>query len=345
MEGTGEVFKLQDIQVRYGRYLALDIPSLKIYPSKIYAFVGHNGAGKTTLLHLLNLLLKPTKGRLYLWGQESQSRKFDQLRMRQRMTLVLQQPYLFSGTVRQNIEFGLRCRGISAMDRRRRVVEALREVGLEGFEERPVQRLSGGETKRVALARAFALDPEVLMLDEPTAHLDTESVLSIEASLLRWQKQTEKTIILTTHDLSMALKLAGQIHSLQGGKIGTPYYENIYKGVFVSEDNTSFFIHPNGLRIEVITERIGPGLITIDPREIILSSWSLHSSARNSLLSQITKIEQLGTHVKVAVHCCQTERNPVEFVAVITPRSYREMELKVGQKIYITFKAASVKVL
>ncbi|MFQ5693751.1 MAG: ATP-binding cassette domain-containing protein [Nitrospinota bacterium] len=216
------LFELQGVRMVYGerpreRRKVLDIPYLSLDPDRPYAFVGPNGAGKTTLLYILNALLRPTEGEVRFEGCPISYNGRD-VDARRKMTLMMQAPWLFRGTVLFNVAYGLRARGISRRESHRRALSALGDVGLSDFEERRVNGLSGGEAQRVALARALVLEPEVLLLDEPTSNLDQESYLCVERAL-RQVSSTGRSLILTTHRHDLAEACGAEVLTLEEGRL------------------------------------------------------------------------------------------------------------------------------
>lgn len=201
------LFDLDGVRMIFGdrpvdQKIALDVPSLSLEAGVTYAFVGPNGAGKTTLISILAGLLIPTRGWVRFEGSPVPTNG-RQIESRRKMTLMMQSPWLFRGTVLFNVAYGLRARGVSRRESMRRVSRILDEVGLSGFEERKVNGLSGGEAQRVALARALAPEPEVLLLDEPTSNLDSESCACVERVMERISS-SHRSLIFTTHHHALA---------------------------------------------------------------------------------------------------------------------------------------------
>lgn len=199
----------------------LDEVSLDVASGETIAIVGPSGAGKSSLLRLLNRLDEPTSGTVYLDGTDY--RTLEPETLRKRVGLVPQQPALRNGTVRENVTIGPRLRGESVSEER--LAELLERVGLAGYADRDVAELSGGEAQRIAIARTVANDPEVLLLDEPTASLDSESEAAIERLLTDLLASGERTAILVTHDERQAKRLADRVARLSDGRIvevGTP---------------------------------------------------------------------------------------------------------------------------
>jgi tungstate transport system ATP-binding protein len=182
----------------------LDLPS-----RSLTVVLGPNGAGKSLLLRLMHGLLRPTAGQV-LWG----GRPLDE-ELRKRQAMVFQRPVLLRRSVAANIQFVLRLRGAAMSERTREILE---EVGLAAQAGQPARLLSGGEQQRLTLARALALDPQVLFMDEPTASLDPASTAAIEAIVTRAHERGTK-IIFITHDLGQARRLADDVVFLNRGRL------------------------------------------------------------------------------------------------------------------------------
>ncbi len=195
----------------------LDIDHLELEQGKLYLLHGPNGAGKSTLLHLLALLLTHKSGE-FLFDGQTVNCAVDRQRLRQQITLVEQNPFLFDTSVYRNLAFGLRLRDINGDLQRRRIGQALQTVDLGGFEQRRARALSGGETRRVALARALVLRPKLLLLDEPTAGLDREVLPIFERCLAALPGQGT-TVVIAGHDNDQSRRLSGTVLELERGKL------------------------------------------------------------------------------------------------------------------------------
>lgn len=212
------VYTLKNIEHRLGENFCLKVQQLDIDRHKIHVVSGLNGAGKSTLLRILALLLKPQQGSLYFSGQPIDPSTSKQLSLRRKITLVEQSPYLLQESVFSNLAFGLKVRRISHAEQEQRITETLPMVGLANFSQRPIKELSGGEIQRVALARALVLNPEVLLLDEPTANIDHDSLSGFE-QLLRSLAKNGMTVIMSTHDPAQAKRLHGNLIKIQNGTV------------------------------------------------------------------------------------------------------------------------------
>jgi tungstate transport system ATP-binding protein len=212
------ILQVKDLTAAQGGVQALHVPELEIGQGQVMAVVGPNGSGKTTMLLCLAGLLEPTGGRLLFNGQEIKGGA-QKAMMRRHVTLVFQEPLLFNSTVRANIGSGLRLRGATKAERQRRVEETAELFGIPHLLNRSARKLSGGESQRVSLARALALRPQVLLMDEPFSALDAPSKQSLLADLGQILKKTGATAIFSTHDLMDAITLADQIAALEAGRL------------------------------------------------------------------------------------------------------------------------------
>jgi tungstate transport system ATP-binding protein len=212
------ILSLKNIEKRYNDHIALQVEELAFEPHRIYSLVGPNGCGKSTLLQILALLLKPTHGELFFNGQPVAWNNRDLQRLRKQITLVHQSPYLFDSTVKQNLAYGLKLRGIRGDEQHRRIHETLDLVGLSGFARRRARELSGGEQQRVALARALLLEPRILLLDEPTSNMDKASIDAFD-NLLPTLLDQDLTIVQATHSPDQPKRLGSEVLPMAFGRL------------------------------------------------------------------------------------------------------------------------------
>jgi putative ABC transport system ATP-binding protein len=199
----------------------LDRVSLEVASGETVAVVGPSGAGKSSLLRLCNRLDEPTGGTVYLDGTDY--RTIDPQTLRKRVGMVPQNPALRGGTVRENVTIGPRLRGETVSEER--LADLLDAVGLAGYADRDAGDLSGGEAQRVAIARTVVNDPEVILLDEPTASLDSAAEAEVERLLADLLSTGDRTVVLVTHDERQAERLADRVARMRDGRIvdvGTP---------------------------------------------------------------------------------------------------------------------------
>jgi len=205
--------QLIDLQKSYQTIEALKSVSLNLQGNKIIVLLGVNGAGKTTLMRILAGLEKADSGQILFNNQN-----IDAKELRQISTLVFQKTAMFTMNVYDNLSYGLKIRRVPEEEIPKRINEALQAVRLSGFEKRRAKKLSGGEQQRIALARAFLLDSNVLLLDEPTANLDPNSAIIIEKAIVS-KKSAQRIIIMATHNLNQARRIADEIVHIHDGEI------------------------------------------------------------------------------------------------------------------------------
>jgi len=339
-----------------GKKILSDV-SLGVEIGEIFALIGPNGAGKTTLLRILDFLDEPSKGTVWFQGARVNFSERNTQALRRGIGMVFQQTLLFNTSVSNNVAYPLKVRGENEREIEQRVKEALKIVQLEGFESNNALKLSGGEAQRVALAQALITDPELLLLDEPTANLDPRN-LSIVEEVLSWANRERKTtIIMATHNMFQAEALADRAALIMEGrieKIGkiqeiftlpsktlTKFarLENVFSGVSrLSKEGTSV-IDIDEVQIEAALQRSGNVSVYVRPEDIILSSQPLISSARNRFEGRITEISDQGSILRLRVKAGK------DFTVQITKRSFNEMQLNMDSTVFLTFKASAVQII
>ena len=213
-----ELYRLRSVTKRYGSIVAVDIDALTIPAGRLYTLTGANGAGKSTLLGILAFLTPPTTGEIFYAGERIDWKSDIVKNRRRKVTLLHQSPYLFRGTVFRNVAYGLKARGVAGETALQAVDRALETVGLDRFRDRDARELSGGEAQRVAMARALALEPEVLLLDEPLANIDRETAVLLETVIAALPSRGT-TVVMTTHDPDPPARWGGGSIVLEGGKV------------------------------------------------------------------------------------------------------------------------------
>ena len=204
---------LKDIEKYYDSVKALKSISLSIESGRIILLLGINGAGKTTLMRIMAGLEKPDKGTLLVNNESKSAQELSQI-----TTMVFQRTAMFNMSVYDNLAFGLRIRGLDEQRITEKVSQALHSVGLTNFEKRKAKKLSGGEQQRIALARAFLINPRIILLDEPTANLDPYNGMIIEKTI-RSIREENRIIIMATHNIFQAKKLADEVIHIHDGRI------------------------------------------------------------------------------------------------------------------------------
>ena len=352
------LIELVDLNQRYGSRTTLKGVSLSIEKGEILAVIGPTGAGKTTLLRLIDQLDTPASGKVLFDGREVTPRL--RTKVRRRISMVLQKPVVFDASVYDNVAYPLRLRSVDKKAIPDKVNAMLKTVGLDGYQKRKARTLSGGETQKVALARALITDPQALLLDEPTANLDPVSLNAIEELILRSNRDNEMAIVVATHEMAQGQRLADRIAVMMNGELiqvskpadifRTPSdlrvaqfvgIENIMKGRIVSNKGGLARISMNGQSVEAVTDRpIGEEVyLSIRPEEVIISMQSSSSSARNSFAGEVVLIALWGPYARAEIDC------GFMLVSLITKASAEEMNIRVGQKVQASFKATAVHII
>lgn len=216
MSGALLPLRLEGLSFAAGGRVVVNHITAEIAPDRVTVVLGHNGAGKSMLMRLCHGLMTPTAGAIRWQGDAAATLTADAIARRQSMVFHL--PVLLRRTVRHNLHYPLKVRGLPASERRARVDEVIKETGLGPLADRPARRLSAGEQQLVAIARAWVAKPDILFLDEPTAHLDPGAVARAEKILLNIRR-AGVAIVLATHDLAQARRLADQVLFLAGGRL------------------------------------------------------------------------------------------------------------------------------
>lgn len=248
----------KNVQKRFGDFVAVRDMNLDIHKGEFLAIMGSSGCGKTTMLRMLAGLESPTSGDICIGGN-----RMNDVKPHERDTpLVWQSLALFPFlTARENVEFGLKMRGVDKAERRRRALDWLNRMHIAEFAERDISTLSGGQKQRVALARSLVMEPQMLLLDEPLSALDANLVIQMQAVLTRLQKELGITFVYVTHSQSEAFAMADRVVIMSQGdiaQIGTP--KDIYRAPanrFVAE-----FVGRNNI-LSGTVEKAGGGLLRI----------------------------------------------------------------------------------
>lgn len=211
------LYTLRGVARRYGSRRVVAVAELAIQRGEVLAVVGPSGAGKSTLLRMLNFLEAPSEGVIHFGSADFTAEQEMPLALRRRVTTVFQRPVLRRHTVAANVAYGLHLRGNK--NATAAVQAVLDEVGMAHMAQQRARTLSGGEAQRVALARAMILHPDALLLDEPTANLDPYNVGIIEGIVARLNRERGTTVVLVTHNLFQARRLANRVALMLEGQI------------------------------------------------------------------------------------------------------------------------------
>ncbi|TYS09497.1 glycine betaine/L-proline ABC transporter ATP-binding protein [Bacillus subtilis] len=253
-----------------GSTVGVNQADFDVYDGEIFVIMGLSGSGKSTLVRLLNRLIEPTAGNIYIDGDMITNMSKDQLRevRRKKISMVFQKFALFPHrTILENTEYGLELQGIDRQERQQKALESLKLVGLEGFEQQYPDQLSGGMQQRVGLARALTNDPDILLMDEAFSALDPLIRKDMQDELLDLHENVGKTIIFITHDLDEALRIGDRIVLMKDGnivQIGTPEEilmnpSNEYVEKFVEDVDLSKVLTAGHIMKRAETVRIDKG--------------------------------------------------------------------------------------
>ncbi|PYP08550.1 MAG: hypothetical protein DMD59_11885 [Gemmatimonadetes bacterium] len=330
--------ELRGVRHRYEGRLVLDLEQFALPRAGMVAVVGHNGAGKSTLLRLLALLEAPTEGQVLFNGTVVPRRAPASLR--RRVTLVEQRPILFRGTVRDNLEYGLRIRDIGGTAGNGILGDVVGRLGLAPLLDRRRHELSDGEVQRVAVARALALRTDVLLLDEPASSADRAAAGALYRALAAERAERPFAVCIASHQLEDAYRWADDIRTLADGRLSPVTPENLFRVELPPGDGVKS-VPVGGIEIVVMTDRTGPAVLALPPTDIFVSREPLASSARNVFRGRVTgmAIEQRGAGVHV-----RADMNGVELVAAVTAEAARDLALTPGAGVVFSFKATAVQV-
>jgi len=322
---------------------SLDLDSLEIPEGGILALVGPNGAGKTTLLMLLAFLLRPARGRLEFRGRDPWATEDAAVEARRDAVLLTHHPYLFKGTIAANVAFGLRIRKLAETEIGARVDDALALVELEGWGRRSSAGLSAGQAQRTAIARALALRPRVLLLDEPTANLDAALGLRMEAVLREAGREWGTTVVFSTHNFSQASRLADSILYLSEGRRVEFSHENCFSGTASTDGRTSWIEPKPGVRIVFPGEARGHVTCVIDPSEIRLiaaDGGGALPSGPNIFRGRVSRMETTDPDTALV----RTSGDLV-FRTVLPLRALEAGRISLSREVLLTFEPGSVRVV
>ena len=354
------ILTVKNLIVRRGGVTVLDINELKVETSRILALIGPNGAGKSTLLLTMAGLLKPSMGMIHYKGMPVDS-SASRSNMRRSVCVVFQEPLLLNTTVYKNVALGLKFRNLTGGEIERSVEESLEYFGISFLAKRSAKTLSGGESKRVSLARAFALKPQLILLDEAFNSLDPPTRETLIDDLRNILEKTKITAVMALHDREETLRLAQDVSVMAEGRIiqsGTTSKifnepesefvanfvgtETILEGTVENSNAGLLGIAVAGKIIEAVGNYL-PGqhvYCCIRPENITVSPVIPEkTSARNIFEAKIQKIIRQAFFYNMILDC----GFPV--VAYITVSSCDDLGICEGSMIAVSFKATAVHVM
>lgn len=357
---TGLHVTSQELRKTYRGKTVLDVPEFELTGGRVTAVLGPSGAGKSTLLGIVGLLERPDTGTVEFDGHAVTARDRT---ARLRVSAVFQRPFLFKGTVGDNVAYGLRLRGVPTSARAARASGALERVGLGGWEDRSALTLSGGEAQRVALARALVLEPELLLLDEPLASLDPVLKHSLAREFAELFARTQATVMYVTHDQDEAMTVAERVAVMNAGKVvacgdtadvmGLAVdewsarflgLEPAVPGIVVSVESGLARIDCGGTDLYAVTDVPAgtPVLVGVRPEDIMLFEGGVDlpaSSARNRMAMRVEAMEPRGATVRVRL-----QAGSVRLLASVSRSSAVDLGLARDARVLALIKATAVRV-
>ena len=354
------ILEIKNLDQSFGNHQILSNVNLKINKHEVFVIIGPTGAGKTTLLRVIDLLDQPTSGHVLFNGTDVTTSPKLRQKLRRRISYVQQKPMVFTMSVHDNIACGLRWRKEPKGTTRQKVEAMLNLVDMRDYRNRNAKTLSGGETQRVAVARALVTEPEVLLLDEPTANLDPISVAKIEEVLSHIIDTGKTTLIMATHDMSQGQRLADRIGVMVSGRliqVGSPRevfispqtravaefvgMDNILPGIVTGKAGSLAIISIIDKTIEAVTdypagEKV---FVLIRPEDITLTLYPGDSSARNTFTGKIVKMISMEPLIRTEIDC------GFPLLVLITRRSSEEMGLTIGKPVYCHVKASAIGII
>jgi tungstate transport system ATP-binding protein len=355
------VFEAKDLQVLRGGSLILNVPLFSVGAGEIFVIIGPNGAGKSTLLQALSGLLKPSRGEVFFKGRKVGAH-ISVLQYRRRLAMILQEPLLFDTTVYNNVASGLKLRRMKKEEIEPIVKKGLERFGIAHLKDRSAQTLSGGEARRTSIARAFATNPEALLLDEPFSALDPIMREALIEDLAQVLRETQITTIFVTHDRTEAFRLGTRLGVMKDGEIlqtGSPEevmnhpanefvaslvgVETILHGEVTRRNSRTFIASVSGQSVQAVGDPdLGEKVVLcIRPENVTLSSMASGDTGRgrNTLHGKVDKITPMGLYQKVRMNC----GFPV--VSYVTTQSLIALRLKEGAEAVASFNVEAIHVI
>jgi tungstate transport system ATP-binding protein len=352
------LLSVEDLSVRRGGADILHIPRFAVAPGEFAALIGPNGSGKSSLLLSLLGLLPRASGQIRFRGRDVEEGP-GMLDYRRRIGMVFQEPLLFDATVWDNVAAGPRLRGLPRAEVTARVEACLGRFDLGRLAPRHARKLSGGEARRVSLARAFAAGPELIFFDEPFANLDPPTRQSLTLDLERALRDTGITALLVTHDQTDALRLASRIVVMQAGRIvqdGAPLdvmnrpanaFVAHFMGMETLADMTvrerqggELVLSAGGREIRAVGDAAEGGTVLcgIRPENVAvhLAAPPGTDRAANVLSASVGEIAALGPFFSVKLDC------GFPLSALVTREAFAAMALQPGQSVFASFEPAAV---
>jgi tungstate transport system ATP-binding protein len=351
---------LKNVVVRRSGTKVLDISDFGVQTGRILVLIGPNGAGKTTLLLTMAGLLKPTSGTIYYKGMPVISGS-DRARMRRQVSVVFQEPLLLNTSVYKNVSLGLKFRKASRKEMDRDVRSALEYFGISELAERSAKTLSSGEAKRVCLARAFAIKPEIILMDEAFNSLDPPSKETLIGDLRDILEKTKITAVLILHDREETLRLAQDVIVMVDGRViqsGTAARiynrpethfvaqfvgtETILEGIIERNDNDTLKINVSGKIIEAMGSLLTGQKVycCLRPENIVVSPGKINGiDWKNVFEAKVIKMSRQSCSYKLSMDC------GFPIASYLPVHLCEDLNIQEGSNVYVAFKSTSVHVI
>ena len=361
MSAGPPIIEARDLSVvRAGKRL-VHVDRFALAQGEVHVLLGPNGAGKTTLMRALNGLEK-ADGQLLFEGRPVRSGG-DRLRLRRSTSAVFQQAYLLATTVRGNVESGLKIRGVHGDELRRRCDEALEMLGIAHLADRRRSGLSGGEAQRVSIARALAVDPAAVFLDEPMASLDPPTRRSLLADLEAIFRRLSTAVLWVTHDTEEALAVARRVTFLADGVVvqegptadvfNNPAAQVVadYLGldvwlegtVRVDEAGAVRLALPDGGELVCGEGEPGPAIACIHPDDVMV--FLSPPETASTSLRNVLEVSVRGFHPAGRSRLVSMDWGSHRIDALLTRAACEELDLRPGQTVYAAVKASAIQLL
>jgi molybdate/tungstate transport system ATP-binding protein len=347
------MLEVKDLCVQMGKFFLKNV-NLEVRDGEYFVLLGPTGSGKSVLLESIAGLTSVTSGEVWINGKDVTDLNLE----KRKIGFAFQDYALYRHlSVRDNISFGLMWKNQKQKDIDKAVDKAVELLHLENLLDKRSWTLSGGESQKIALARAISIKPDLLILDEPLSAVDAETKEDYERELRELHDHLELTTIHVTHSFEEAVALGDRIAVIMDGEIlqvGTPeeiflypqseklarflMTRNVFAGEVTPDANGSKVFSIDGTRISVNTELEGKVHISVRPENILLSREPVDSPGNNCIEGIVSRIVDRGTitHIKVDV--------PPEFTCLALRRSLKELDLSENDRVFLTFEVSDVNV-
>jgi len=325
-------YQLSKVAYSYENEFVLHVDSLQLEKGTVTALLGDNGSGKSTLLDMLAFLNKPDRGDIYFFGEAVKEADYPHLS--RRIAYVQQKPYLFNTSVMDNIELGLKLRGVARQRRRQQAEKVIEQCHLERLIRRRAHELSSGEVQKVAIARAMILSPEVLLLDEPFSHLDAQFRHELEQLVEEIRAAQSQTVVFSTHEQRQAQQLAKSICSLEHGQLIPTVGLNVFRGL---ADKEQAIFDTGRIKIHIPANSGMGKKLTIEPKHLVVSRQKLSSNMPNSYPGRLTSLREEGEAIRLVIEAGEA------FHAIMTYPALRELGIHIGDAVWVSFKSSNVR--